>query len=269
MELSIIITSYKNPSLLKLCIDSVFKTVKDVEYEIIVCDTVTEEDTEMLMRENYPEIKFLPHKENTGFSYLVNKGIKNSRGEYFLVLNSDTIMTENAVKSLLDFVKNNPKVGIAGPKLLNFNGGLQSSCFDFYTPMTVIYRRTFLGRTGFGKKHLAKFAMEDYDHKTPKKVGWVMGSAIMTSKKAVEKVGLMDERFRMYFEDTEWCRRFWENGYEVVYYPLSSVFHYHGLGSKDKSAIRSLFFNKLAWIHITSALKFFIKYWGKPKPVYD
>jgi GT2 family glycosyltransferase len=93
-----------------------------------------------------------------------------------------------------------------------------------------------------------------------------MGSAMMTSRKAVEKVGLMDDNFYMYFEDVDWCRRFWENGYKVVYYPLARMFHYHGKGSASQSALKAVFLNRLTREHIKSAVKYFWKYFGKPNP---
>jgi hypothetical protein len=264
MELAIIITSYKNPDLIKVCINSIRRNCSLNDYEIIVADSETEEATELMMREEYPEIKFFSHKENVGFQELVKRGVEASVAEYILILNADIITKNKAVENLLNFIKNNPKIGIAGPQLINFNETLQYSCFRFYTPLTILYRRTFIGKLGFAKKHLARFLMQDFDHKSTRDVDWLMGSALMTSRKAIEKVGLMDSRFKMYMEDTDWCRRFWEKGYRVVYFPGSQMYHYHGRGSAGRSVLRSLMFNRLTWIHISSAAKYFLKYFGKP-----
>jgi GT2 family glycosyltransferase len=95
-----------------------------------------------------------------------------------------------------------------------------------------------------------------------------MGSAMITSRRAIKEVGLMDPRFKMYLEDTDWCRRFWEKGYKVVYFPEPKMYHYHGRGSAGKSVLGSLMFNRLTWIHIASALKYFIKYSGKSRPLH-
>lgn len=266
MELSIIITSYKNPELLKVCIESVKKNITLTSYEIIVADSATEEAMEMMMREEYPEVIFIPSKENVGFQHVVRKGYERSQGEYILILNGDIIVKKNAIENLLEFVKNHKEAGIAGPKLLNFNETLQYSCCRFYSPLTIIYRRTFLGRLGFAKRHLDRFIMKDFDHNDVKEVDWLMGSALMTSRKALKKVGLMDSRFTMYMEDVDWCRRFWENGYKVIYFPRSEMYHYHGRGSVSRNALLSLFANRLTWIHIASAIKYFWKYAGKDLP---
>jgi N-acetylglucosaminyl-diphospho-decaprenol L-rhamnosyltransferase len=270
MELSIAINNYRNPELLKLCLNSIRNNVRSIEYEIIVTDSATEEDTEMMMREDYPQVKFFPFKENVGLAAMIKKAIEESEGEYILFLNGDIIVTEHSVEELLGFLKKYPEVGIAGPKLLNFNGALQKSCFRFYRPITVAFRRMeFLGKLKFVRKHLDWFLMEDYDHQKPRNVDWLMGSALMAKKEVIEKIGYMDSQFFMYMEDVDWCRRFWENGYRVVYYPCSLMHHYHGKGSKKGGLLSSLFLNRLTWVHISSAAKYFKKYWGKEIPKYE
>ncbi len=269
MELSIIVASYKNSELLKLCLTSIKKNYTGTDYELIVSDSATEEVTKIMMREDFPEITFIPSKENIGFGGLVRNGYKKAKGSYVLILNSDILIKKNSIEILLDYIKNNPKVGIVGPQLLGFDEKFQPSSFRFYTPLTIIYRRTFLGKFGFAKKHLAGFLMQDFDHESVGNVDWLMGSALMTKREAVEKVGLMDPRFKMYFEDTDWCRRFWENNYRVIYNPNAKIYHYHGKGSAGKSILKTLASNRLAWIHIASAVKYFKKYAGKPLPKYN
>lgn len=264
-ELSIIVTSYKNHSVLRLCLESLKKNVLNENYEILVLDSATEEDTEMMMREDFPDIQFFPFKDNLGFPRLVNNGLRKARGNYILILNADIIIEKKSADILLQQLKNDPHIGIIGPKLLNFDGKVQPSCFRFYTPSIIIYRRTFLGRFQFAKRKINKFLYKDKDLEKLQEVDWVMGSAIMTSHKAFEKVGLMEEKFGfMYFEDVDWCRRFWEKGFRVVYYPHARMFHYHGKGSASLSALKAIFFNKLTREHIKSALKYFWKYLGKP-----
>lgn len=266
MELSIIITSYRNPELLKLCITSIKKNYTGIDYELIVADSATEEAMETMMREDFSEMLFIPSRENIGFGGTVRNGYAKSRGNFILVLNGDTLIKKNSIETLLSYLKNNPDVGIVGPQLLGFNEKFQPSCFRFYTPLTILYRRTFLGKMPFAKKHLANFLMQEFDHKNVKDVDWLMGSALLTKREAIERVGLMDPQFKMYFEDTDWCRRFWENGYRVVYNPNAKIYHYHGKGSAGRSILKTLTSNRLAWIHIASAIRYFRKYAGKSLP---
>lgn len=269
MDLSIIVTNYRNPELLKVCLDSIKKCELNARYELIVANSETEEETEMMMREDFPDVIFFPFKENVGFQACVKKGIEASVGEYVLILNGDIIVTPGSVEKMLGYIRENHSVGVVGPKLLNFNGTLQNSCFRFYKPFTIIYRRTFLGRFAFAKRNLDWFLMTDYDHTTPKEVDWLMGSALLISKKAITKVGLMDPRYFMYMEDVDWCRRFWENGFKVIYYPLASMHHYHGKVSAKGGLIQSLLFNRMTWIHICSGIKYFKKFRGKPVPLHN
>lgn len=264
MELSIIVTNYKNPELLKVCLDSIKKNYTGSDWEIIVSDSETEEKTELIMREVFPEIRFIASVENIGFGATVRNGYEKSRGDYILILNGDIIVKNNSIEKLLDYIKNNPKVGIVGPQLLSFNETIQPSCFRYYTPLTILYRRTYLGKLGIGKNHIDRFLMKEFDHKNIKEVDWIQGSAMMTKREAISKIGLMDPNFKMYFEDVDWCRRFWEKGYKVVYNPTSQMYHYHGRGSAGTGVIKTLLSKKLAWIHIASAIKYFWKYFGKP-----
>lgn len=267
-ELTIAINGYRSPELLRLCLQSIFKHMEGagVEYEVLVTDSATEEETEMLMREEFPSVRFFPFQENVGFKTMVNTALREARGRYVFLINSDIILTEQTIPKMLAYLGTHPDVGILSPKQLNFNGTLQPSCFRFYHPLTIVYRRTWFGKLPFAKRHLDWFVMADYDKLQPRSVDWVMGSAMLVTQEAVARVGMMDQRFFMYMEDVDWCRRFWEQGLKVVYYPEASVYHYHGKGSAKGGFIGSLLFNRLTWYHIKSALQYFWKYRGKPLP---
>jgi len=266
-ELSIIITSYKNPAVLQLFLESLKKNVLCENFEILVLDSATEENTEIMMRESFPEIKFFPHSKNLGFAKLVNNGLKNTKGNYILILNADIVIEKKSADILLEYLKKNPDVGIAGPKLLNFDGKIQPSRFRFYTPLIILYRRTTLGKLKFARKKIDEFLYKNRDPEKPQAVDWLMGSAMMTSRKNFEKIGLMEENFGfMYFEDVDWCRRFWEKGLKIVYYPYAKMYHYHGKGSASMGTFKAIFLNKLTREHIKSGFKYFWKYRGKRNP---
>jgi len=267
MELSVVVTCYKNPALLRLCLNSIKGSLLGFNSEIIVADSETGEETYDLMREEFSFVHFIPNKKNVGFLALVNQGIKIAKGKYIFIINGDIIVKDKSIHQLLNFIKKDPEIGIVAPRLINFDGSVQDSCFRFYTPMTIFYRRSFLKNFSFAKKHLDQFLMKKEKMTNDSiDVDWVMGSAMMTSRAAIEKVGLMDKGYFMYFEDVDWCWRFWENGYRVVYYPLAEVFHYHGRQSASKNIFQSILFNKYTRIHIRSAIRFFLKNFGKMNP---
>jgi len=259
MRLSIIIVNYKTPALLKLCIKSIQNSSLSIPSEIIAINSATDEESEELIRFDFPEVTFFGFKENVGYAKAVNAGIKKSKGDFILILNPDIIVTEGSIKKMLEFMEENPQVGILAPQLINFNGTPQNSCFRFYKPLTILYRRTIFKHLPFAKRALDEFLIKDYDYKTPRDVDWVMGSAMMVTRAALKTIGLMDERFFMYFEDVDWCRRFWQAGLRVVYFPYAKMYHYHQRLSATHQGVLGIF-NKATRIHISSAVKYFQKY---------
>ncbi|MCK5413021.1 MAG: glycosyltransferase family 2 protein [Candidatus Pacebacteria bacterium] len=266
IKLSVIVNHYRTPEVLKMCLKSIKENLFDAgfDWEIIVTDSATIEKTEEMIDENFSEVTFITSKENIGFGKSINIAIKKAQGEYFFIVNADILIEqEKAIEKMLKYIEKNKDIGMVGPKLLNVNNTIQQSCFRFYTPLTVVCRRTSLGRTSLGRKIVDSFLMKDIFERgevsEPIPVDWLMGSAMMVRKSDLEKVGVFDENFFMYFEDVDWARRFWENNLKVIYFPESIMYHYHFQSSKKKSLFDSLL-SKYARIHIKSALKYFIKY---------
>ncbi len=266
MKLSVIITHYKTLSVLKLCLGAIEKSCSGIEYEVIVSDSESDFENDEKIKEKFPKTIFIPFKENVGYAKLVNAGIKIAKGEFILILNADIIPKDNSIKTLIGFLEKNPGAGIVGPQLLNFDESAQSSAFRYYSPWTVVCRRTFLGKTPWGKSEIDKFLLKEKLEKIKNgsidsiSVDWLMGSALMARNEAIKKVGLLDESFFMYFEDVDWARRFWENGYKVVFFPKAQMYHYHYKASDKGRGVWDLFFNRQTRIHFLSALKYFWKY---------
>ncbi len=267
-RVTVAINSFKSPKLLRLSLRALREHLQSASfsYEILVVDSATEEATAMLLREEFPEARFFPNAENVGFGRLINRSVQEAQGDYIFCINADIVVQKESIEKLLAYAEAHPEVGLIGPKQLNFNGGVQESCYRFYRPETILYRRTFLGKLPFGKKHLRWFTLADQDLSEPLAVDWVIGSAIFVRREQAQMIGPMDDRFFMYMEDVDWCRRFWEAGLQVVYYPESVVYHYHAKGSAKGGFFLSLLMNRLTWYHIQSALKYFIKYRGKTLP---
>ena len=260
MDLSIIVTHHNTPELLDVCIKSIKNSIKGIKHEIIIADSGPTEESREFIKDLYSDIKLVSFKNNVGYSKIVNAAINKTRGDYILILNADIVVLEGSIIKMLKYIKSHPRVGIVGPQLIDFIGNVQISCFSKPTLGAIIARRTFLGKLDWGKKRLERFSINDRDKQTIKKVDWLQGAAIMIRKEAAKKVGPWDERFFMYFEDADWCRRFWQNGYGVVYLPSAQMAHYYHRSSKKWGGLLDLFFNKYTRIHLISALKYFWKY---------
>lgn len=263
---TIAIQSYRNPEMLRVCLNAVHKYAGTHCEEIIVADGGTEEDTALMMREEYADVIFLPHQDNVGFGVLVNACLAQAHGTYIFFINADTILTEGVVDTLRLFMQTYQDVGLCGPAQKNFNGTWENTRFRFYKPQTILYRRTPLRRLRFAQRHLALFEMHDVTDHQPYTVPWVIGSAMFVRRAAINEIGGMDARFFMYMEDADWCRRLWDAGWKVVYHPGCSIFHFYGKGSARGGVVKSLLVNRLTWIHLASGLKYFMKYRGKALP---
>lgn len=258
MLLSILIINFKNPALLRLCLRSLERAVKSgLEYETLVVDINSTPETRNIVSEEFPRVRILPFSSNIGYTRSVNEGLKKTSGEFVLILNPDIVPLEGSIEKMIEHAKNHPEIGLLGPRLLNFDGSTQDSCFRFYTPLTVIYRRSFLGKLPFAKKSLNRFLMKDKNLDQTTEADWIMGSAIMASRKAAEKVGPMDEDLFLYMSDVDWAKRFWKNGYKVIYFPEARMYHYHRRGSKG--GVLDLLFKKEARWHLQDAIKYFLK----------
>lgn len=257
---SIVVINFKNPPLLRLCLKSLRDNISAAfKYEIIVIDSQSSVETRNIIDE-FSGVRIIPFKNNIGYTRGVNEGLRASLGSQVLILNPDIIPVAGSVERISEYLDNNPKVGLVGPRLLNFDGTPQASCFRFYSAWTMICRRTILGSFGIGKKAVDRFLMKDIDLEKTAEVDWLMGSALLVSKEAVDKVGMMDQNLFLYMTDVDWAQRFWENGYRVVYYPASRMYHYHKRSSKGRFILADIFLKKETRWHITDAIKYFRKY---------
>lgn len=266
MLLSIVILNYKTLGLIKNCLKAIKELNWNFSYEIIIVDNCSNDGSAEYIKENLFEVKLIESPKNLGFGGGNNLGIKEAQGKYVMVLNPDILILNNAVDKMIAFMEKNLSAGLVGPKLLNPDGSLQYSCSrfpDWYLPF---YRRTILSNTKKGKKWVDHYLMKDWDHQSNQKVDWLYGACLLVRQSALEKVGLFDqENYFMYMEDLDWCRRFWENNYEVWYLSEAEVIHFHQRDSADSSGITGIF-KKSGRIHLKSFLKYCLKFRGKPLP---
>jgi len=265
MDLSIVILTYKSKGLLRQCLKSIRLLNIKLNYEMIVVDNASGDGVgEMLTRE-FPEVRFIQSPRNGGFAAGNNLGFKQAKGKYIMIVNPDILILTNEIERMATYLENNPEIGLIGPKLLNPDGSTQHSSYYFPTFLIPFYRRTFLGSLPGFKKKVEKYLMADWDHNSNREVDWLLGACLMIRKSAMDRVGYLDERFFMFFEDVDYCRRFWEAGYKVVYFAEAEVVHYHQRPSAGSWWIFGLF-NRVTREHIKSWLKYFAKYAGAANP---
>ncbi len=256
MDLSIIIVSYNSFDVLKPCLDSIRQQDYAGQTEVIVVDNASVDGTPDMVRDEYPWVKLIAGNENLGYSKGVNIGIRNASGRFFFILNPDTVVRRDSVQELADFMDATPDAGIAAPKLVFLDGNVQLSCRRFYTFKVLLLRRTPLGRMFKDATAVRDHLMLDFDHDTTVEVDWMLGAAMFVRREAVEAVGLMDERFFLYFEDVDWCYRMKQHGLKVYYHAKSVVTHGYARESAQSVINRSFV------AHLVSLFRYYEK-WNK------
>jgi GT2 family glycosyltransferase len=211
MDLSIIIVNFKTDKLVRDCINSINKSKSKVKYEIIVIDN---------------------SGDNRGFAKANNEGIKRAKGKYILLLNSDTIIKNGAIDKLYNFAEKHSDAGVVVPQLLNIDGSVQPSCFRSPTIGRAV-RQYFLGEKNLGDKYYPK-------EKEPTVVESAVMAAFLITPKALGKVGKLNEKYFLYFEDLDYCREVNKAGLKIYYLPEAKVVHIHGAsGGVNKLLIES------------------------------
>lgn len=265
MDLSIVILNYRGKNLVKELLKNLAELNLPCQYETIVVDNASEDGVGEMIKENFPQVKFIANSRNSGFAGGNNLGIIEAQGRYIMIMNPDLAILSDAIVKLYQYMEKNPQVGLAGPRLINADHSIQYSCTDWPDWKLPFYRRTSLGNTKAGQKWLDKYTMKDLNHYQNSYVPSLFGACLIFRREALKKVGLLDERYFMYFEDLDWSRRFWENGYKVSYIGEAEIIHLHRRQSAAESLLKS-FFSKTARFHITSFIKYLLKFRGKKLP---
>jgi len=246
MDITFVIVNWNTKDLLKDCLDSIYKTVRTVLFEIIVVDNASHDDSVLMVREVFPGVRIIENSENRGFGAANNQAFEVMKGRYALLLNTDTVLTENAVHELFGFMESHDNVAMAGGQLLNRDGSRQNSIANFPTIFTLLMNTALL-------EYLfpAKYPSKRYEHKNPLKVESVIGACMLVRKKAMDEVGILDERYFFFFEETDWAYQMGGAGWKIYHIPSAKIYHLQGqsIGRNSRSRIefyrsRYKFFNK-------------------------
>ncbi|MBU0613906.1 glycosyltransferase family 2 protein [Patescibacteria group bacterium] len=265
IDVSIIIVHTFEKRKLRQTLRSIRRAAPKLKIEIIVVDNNPPAGMNDILREEFPQVKYIPLEKNKGFGGGMNQGIAVAKGRYILIFNPDIVVLPESLEAMASFMDENPDVGICGPKLLNADKSLQLSCYRQPTLLMPVYRRTPIGKLRFGREAIEDYLMRNVSHEEVMDVDSLIGAALFTRRSDLDSVGLFDERFFLYYEDNDLCRRFWENGKRVVYFPGAQMIHYHRRASADGGLFAQLR-NKTTWIQISSFLKYRKKYRKSENP---
>ena len=240
-DLDICIVSYNARQLLGQCLRSLFATLgaRSPRAQVWVADNGSPDASADLVRREFPAVRLIENRQNLGFARANNQLLTLGRAPYALLLNSDTIVQPGAIERLFTFMEEHPRAGAVGAELLNTDGTVQWSWSAFPTLWSELvgreprpYRPLALSGGGLAYQ-----------------VDWVGGGCLLARRRAIDQVGLLDERFFMYSEETDWCRRLRQAGWECYYLPGARVIHLGGgsSGRGNPAMLAQLYRSKLCY----------------------
>jgi len=223
MDISIVIVNWNTAELLDNCLASIVRTVHGMRYEIIVVDNASSDGSVAMLREHHPYVRVIENAENRGFGAANNQAFAVMKGRYALLLNTDAVLTADAVYELFSFMETHATVGMAGGQLLNRDGSKQNSIAHIPTLLTLLANTSLL-------EYLwpTRFPSKRYEHREPIEVESVIGACMLVRKEAMDAVGIFDERYFFFFEETDWAYQMKAGGWHVYHVPTARIYHLQG-----------------------------------------
>lgn len=246
IDVSIVILTYNSSDFISNCLASVKRWTKGIKYEVIIVDNASSDKTQDVIGKNISKQgswQLIKNSDNTGFAGGNNVGIKKAKGRYILLLNPDTKLLENSVKTMTDWMDDNEKVGIASCKLLNEDKTIQPTGGFFPTLSRIFLWSTLLDDLPLVQNIFGSYHPHTYHdfYENERELDWVTGAFFLIRREVIEQVGLLDEDFFLYVEELELCLRAKEKGWKVGYVPKTRVLHYVGKsGTREGTVIREL-----------------------------
>jgi GT2 family glycosyltransferase len=257
-DISVILVSYNTIEITKVALRHILASSNDGEMEIIIVDNASKDNSAAVLREEYPQIRLIENTKNVGFGRANNQALPFIKSRYVLLLNTDAFVEPDTISKTMQYMDANPKCGILGVKLLGRDGTLQPSCRYFPTPWNI-----FLNRTGLNRLFRRTRMVDDmsWDHANVRDCDWVPGCYYLVRKEVIDQVGLFDPRYFLYSEEIDHCFAAKKAGWDVTYYPFTSVVHIGGESAKSDGKITSIG-RQISSLQIESELLYFRKNHG-------
>lgn len=237
MDISIVIVNWNTRALLLDCLASVFALVREMRFEVFLVDNASSDGSVEAVREQYPQVNIIQNEKNLGFAAANNKALRIMQGKYALLLNTDTVLTEGSLATLLRYMENHEEVGMACGQLLNADGSKQNSIANFPSLLGLLCNETVL-RLLFPRR----FPSKRQEYTEPIEVESCIGACLMVRKAAMDAVGLLDERYFFFMEETDWAFAMHKAGWKSCFVPDARIYHLQGQSAGHNVKARIMFY---------------------------
>jgi hypothetical protein len=234
MDLSVVIVNYQTFELTKNTINSIFEYDYPFSVEVIVVDNASSDDSLSKLQDYFKDkVKFIASAENNGFAAGNNQALRVAKGRYVLLLNSDTIVWENTLENIYDYMENHPDVGASGCRVLLENGELDKACKRSFPNVKNSFFRLFHIPTNSDNDD---YNLDNLPDDEIYEIDCLTGAFMFIRKEALDEAGFLDETFFMYGEDIDLCYRIKNSGWKIIYYGESKITHLKGASSKKQKS---------------------------------
>ena len=241
MDVSIVIVSWNTRAILSDCLRSVFEQTKEVSFEIFVIDNSSHDGSADMVRAEFPRVKLIENAQNRGFAAASNQGLRLASGRYMLLLNPDTLILDDAISRCVRYADLHSDVGVVGCQVLEDENRISNTGFSFPTPLNLFLTLSGLSRAFPRSRLFGRPELGWWDRDSEQDVDVVPGMFMLVRREAIAQVGLMDESYFVYWEETDWCYRFSRAGWRRVFTPSARIVHLDG-GGKSTSQVSSKMF---------------------------
>jgi GT2 family glycosyltransferase len=238
VDVSVIIVNWNTQELLEKCLRSIYAQNMDISYEVIVVDNASSDGSAAMVKERFADVVLIANQRNCGFAAANNQGLAVAKGVYVLLLNSDTVILNNAIGKAVALMP--PDAAVLGARVLNGDGTLQPTCFMYPSAMNMVLSSTYLYKLFPKSRFFGRERMSWWGRDDARQVDVVTGCFMLVRREAIDEVGLLDERFFVYGEETDWCYRFSKAGWKVIFTPDIEIIHYGGASTRQMATAMSL-----------------------------
>ena len=252
MNLSIIIVSWNTRDILAQCLSSIYLYPPEGTFEIWVIDNASDDSSIEMLKSDFPDVRLIENTRNVGFAHANNQALQICSGENVMLLNPDTEVFSGTFKLLADFLQTHSNVGVVGPKTLNPDQSLQTSCYPFPTLLREFWRLLHFDKL----KAYGTYSMQAWDTINVREVDVLLGACLLIPKAVLDETGFFDENYFMYTEEVDLCYRIQKSGKHNYWLPQASIIHYGGQSTKQAATAMFLQLYK-------SKLQFFRKHYGR------